>query len=240
MGKYDNTNRGAINLDSDIGVYMIENILNGKKYIGSSYRIKKRIYDHKYHLKRGTHVNNKLQKSWSKNGETNFVFKILEKIELLDFEYLLKLEQKYIDEINPEYNICKETKKGRYALHTEESKAKMSISQKKASLTRVVWNKGKKNVYSEEVINKIKNAVKNQVFKKGFKLTEEHKEKLSIAKKGKPSHFKGKKFSEEHKKALSNAKKGIKLKPRTKEHCQKLSEIKKLYWENKKKIKDAV
>ena len=51
-------------------------------------------------------------------------------------------------------------------------------------------------------------------------LTEEHKKNLSIANKGKPSHWKGKKLSEETKKKMSEAKKGRTF---TKEHREALS-----------------
>lgn len=46
--------------------------------------------------------------------------------------------------------------------------------------------------------------------KKGFKHSEETKLKISLAKKGKPSHWKGKKFSLEYRKKLSLAHKGQK------------------------------
>ena len=51
---------------------------------------------------------------------------------------------------------------------------------------------------------------------KGKQFSEEHKNKLSEAHKGKPSPNKGKHFSEEHKKKLSEAKKGKKFSEETK------------------------
>lgn len=36
------------------GIYVIENIVNGKKYIGQTINLKRRLYDHKRCLNKGT------------------------------------------------------------------------------------------------------------------------------------------------------------------------------------------
>ena len=67
--------------------------------------------------------------------------------------------------------------------------------------------KGKK--LSEETKNKISETLKGQpAWNKGKKLSEEHKKKLSEARKGKPSNMKGKHLSEEAKNKISESKKG--------------------------------
>lgn len=60
------------------GVYVITNIHNNKKYIGSSMNIKKRWANHKFHLRRNTSKNRHLQNAWNKYGENAFAFSILE------------------------------------------------------------------------------------------------------------------------------------------------------------------
>lgn len=61
------------------GIYCIENIINGKKYIGLSIDIYGRWIDHKNKLLNNNHRNPKLQNSFNKHGIENFKFYILEK-----------------------------------------------------------------------------------------------------------------------------------------------------------------
>lgn len=50
------------------GIYKIENILNGKVYIGSSSNIENRIAQHKQDLKRNRHHSFKLQNDFNEFG----------------------------------------------------------------------------------------------------------------------------------------------------------------------------
>lgn len=71
------------------GVYTIKNSVSGKIYVGSSARVSSRLSQHRWALKRGDHVNKKLQSSWDKHGEVAFLFSTLEECghgELLDRE----------------------------------------------------------------------------------------------------------------------------------------------------------
>jgi len=77
------------------GIYQIRNTTNGKKYIGSSCNIIKRRYEHKYQLKRGTHGNSHLQRSWDKYGADSFIFEMIEPV--TDKEALIQCEQRWLD-----------------------------------------------------------------------------------------------------------------------------------------------
>lgn len=93
------------------GVYKIQNKINNKIYIGSSYSISKRISEHKYNLSNNKHANKHLQSSWNKYGEENFVFSVVLYLEQYNQKVLQQEEQKWIDHYNCAnrdfgYNLC--------------------------------------------------------------------------------------------------------------------------------------
>ena len=61
-----------------IGIYKIENKINGKFYIGQSIDIKTRWYNHRKDLNGNRHYNEHLQNAWNKYGENQFIFSIIE------------------------------------------------------------------------------------------------------------------------------------------------------------------
>lgn len=105
------------------GVYRIINLMNNKCYIGSGVNLKRRKHEHFYHLKHNKHCNNILQNSVNKYGLNNFKFEVLV---TCPKEYLLKMEQWFIDNLKPEFNIRKNAENNlgvkRTAAHRENSK----------------------------------------------------------------------------------------------------------------------
>lgn len=79
---------------SMIGIYAIRNKVDNKRYVGSSNDLHKRHLNHWRNLKMGTHFNSLLQRSWSKHGETNFEFVVLEQCSL---DCLLEREKWWIE-----------------------------------------------------------------------------------------------------------------------------------------------
>lgn len=77
-----------------IGIYKIENKVNGKVYIGQSIDIEKRWKCHTSYLNSGIHHNKHLQSAWDKYGEENFEFKLVEEC---DAENLNQKEIYWID-----------------------------------------------------------------------------------------------------------------------------------------------
>nr|DAU04495.1 MAG TPA: intron associated endonuclease [Caudoviricetes sp.] len=61
-----------------VGIYKIENKVNGKVYIGQSIDIKIRWYNHRKELNGNRHHNEHLQNAWNKYGESQFIFNIIE------------------------------------------------------------------------------------------------------------------------------------------------------------------
>lgn len=117
-------------IDNWSGVYLIQNIINGKCYVGSSYNIRKRLFWHSNMLENNNHPNKKLQNSYNKHSKINFIF-----IPLLNCpkEYNHILEQWVMDksDYNCWYNIAKDCLKPNRGLKlTQEQKDKISDCNK--------------------------------------------------------------------------------------------------------------
>jgi group I intron endonuclease len=130
------------------GIYKIENLVNGKTYVGSTRnKICYRWYHHKKTLRKNIHRNIRLQRAWNKYGESNFKFERLEEISNPNRELLCQREHYFRTKLNSEYNISptdipgtltneqrkklsnslKERYKGGFS---EEHKKKLSVSHK--------------------------------------------------------------------------------------------------------------
>lgn len=155
-----------IHLPKTSGIYKIINTQNNKCYIGSSVNIRKRCREHIIRLKNKSHPNQYLQNSFNKHGEVNFIFELVE--DVLDINDLLIREGYFISSLNPQYNLAKLDLQGFKKL-SEETKRKIGIKSaekfiknpelkeilKDARNKKPVWNKGKKNIYSQETLEKM-------------------------------------------------------------------------------------
>ena len=108
------------------GIYKIENLVNGKIYIGQSKHIKQRWSEHKKELRKNRHTNNYLQRAWNKYGEENFSHIILEECaedELDDREiYYINLYHSFESDIG--YNLTNGG--GRNRVISESTRKKLS------------------------------------------------------------------------------------------------------------------
>ena len=80
-------------------IYKIQNIIDGKCYIGQTVDYNRRKATHINRLRRNTHDNPKLQNAWIKYGEQSFEFTVWE-FEIETLEQLNTLECEYIDKFN--------------------------------------------------------------------------------------------------------------------------------------------
>lgn len=123
------------------GIYLITNLItnliNGKKYVGSSILMQRRYkeYLNPFYIARNLlKGNSRLLNAFLKYVYSNFEFKILKTIEFKAFQSksekrveLLKLEQQYIDEFKPEYNINLKAGSNLGRHFSEEVRKKMSL-----------------------------------------------------------------------------------------------------------------
>lgn len=162
-------------MDIICGIYVIENKVNGKKYVGQSVNIllEWRV-NHKNPLLRDKHHNIHLQRAWNKYGESNFEHKI---IHVCSEEELTNLEIFYIKELNAHqtlggYNISwGGDAPMRNRKHSPEAKEKIRLSHPDISGENNPMF-GKK--HSEEWRNN------HRLFSLGRKHSEETKEKISL------------------------------------------------------------
>jgi len=215
------------------GIYEIRNMVNGHRYIGSSYDLHHRMLQHFWALKKNVHGCRHLQNAYNKYGKENIVFTPLFECGV---EYLEILEQEEIDIQKPEYNtrIIADTNRG--LTRSEEVKRKMSENH---------WNTSGKNnpnygkVMSEEQKKKI------SISRTGILHTPEAREKISNSNKGKKrspeacvnlsNGHRGQIVSEETKRKISASKSG---KPLPEETKRKMSDTWKLkiYTDEDRKI----
>ena len=132
-----------------ISIYQIRNLVNGRRYIGSSLWTQKRFNKHSALLNKGTHPNTHLQSAWQLYGSAAFAFEILEQFTQIPEIDLRRKEQEYIDRNSDGYNTALSTvapmtgrKQSAHAIsvtkermktfrHTEESKKKISESNRR-------------------------------------------------------------------------------------------------------------
>lgn len=124
-------NRTNKKKENVIGIYCIENIVNGKKYVGQSTNIRVRWISHRSSLNCNIHSNKHLQRAWNKYGKQSFKFYVLKecKEDELDIteQYYIKLFDTYKNGYNNDLGGCGI---GKFSL---EQRKKVSNRMKKLS-----------------------------------------------------------------------------------------------------------
>jgi len=115
------------------GVYVIEHIASGKKYVGSAAKSFSRRWDgHRSHLRKGTHHSKHLQAAWEKYGESEFIFRIVKRTTP---EEAIEIEQAFIDLYKSAdrkfgYNIAPIAGSSLGVKHSDAARANMSAAKK--------------------------------------------------------------------------------------------------------------
>lgn len=178
-----------------MGVYFILNTKNGKKYVGSSVDINRRLRGHINALRKGTHVNVHLRRAWDIDGEECFETGICEVVDSAD--KLIEREQFWIDTCG-DYNLAPAAGSTLGFKQSEEFKEKARV--------RMSGENNHMFGVKRPEIGELMRSVHS-----GTTLTEEHKRKMSLARKGVPNGP----MSDETKAKISDANRG---KVRTDEH----------------------
>lgn len=188
-------------MNNDTGIYAITSP-SGKFYIGSAVSFKTRWRGHLRLLRLGTHHSPLLQAAFLKYGESGLTFS---KIALCAITELLFLEQRYIDRLNPQYNVCKVVG-SRLGTKSPQSGEKISKALR-----------GRKR--SAEAIEKTAAAHRGRI---NGPLSQATREKLSKSLKGNRNNDGRPPASAETRAKLSAAGKG-KLRPKSEEHRAKIA-----------------
>ena len=156
-----------------IGIYMITNIANNKKYIGQSVNVKSRLSNHKWALRHNRHRNEHLQKSFNKYGEDCFAFDVVCECEEDELDELERYYISQYDCMNPHkgYNSDSGGNLNKHLSEYTIQKLKESHSGKNASMY------GKH--HTEETIAIMREKAV------GRRMSDEAKKKSSISHKGK-------------------------------------------------------
>lgn len=151
------------------GIYTITNLIDGKMYVGFAIVFNTRKNDHWDKLRKNKHKNIHLQRAWNKYGEENFVFEILEECEN---KFLTSQEHYWATILNTHnreygYNLRPTNPFGK-TIVPKEMRDKMSKLYKGRKLPKSthekLWESRRKSGWtmSQEQKNKIGNANKGK------------------------------------------------------------------------------
>jgi group I intron endonuclease len=179
-----------------VGIYLIQNKLNYKVYVGQSWNIHERLTEHKRLLNKNQHPNRHLQFAWNKYGSDAFVFSVL-----CDLTFISDLDESHGQKILDDAEILwidyfgGENSDSTYNIKSGGSCGKYSIEYRKR------LSEDRKGKFSGK---------NNSMF--GRHHTEESKAKMSENRKGKSAGANhplyGKHLSDEAKKKISDANRG--------------------------------
>ena len=88
-------------------IYVLENKVNGMKYIGQTKNLSRRKSSHIGKLNKDNHPNAKLQKDWIKYGKKSFAFNVIEYCDKSSADEKEMYYISFFDTVNNGYNISK-------------------------------------------------------------------------------------------------------------------------------------
>ncbi len=189
----------------DSGVYKIENLVNGKLYIGSSLTLRRRWLDHLRQLRAGRHNNPRLQAAYAKYGEKSFRFKVLRRVKVA--KGLVAAEQRWLDKLR-----CADAKVGYNIREIAESNLGLKYGPHSVAARRQISRAASASLKGHRVLKKTRKKISTALMGRigagftGYSHSADARARMSC------SHT-GKVLSEGHKKKMSESHKGKKYKP---------------------------
>lgn len=238
------------------GIYCILCTANGKRYVGQSRNVQRRLQDHLSNLRHGKHYNAHLQAAVQKYGIESFETFVLERCE----EGMLDIRERawisYYHCTNPEFGFNRESGGNAQKQISEETRARIGEARRKRQISdetraRVSKTMRQKWATPETRAKMLKNhhgrphtpearAKMSEALRQRY-ANPEARAKLSASRLGKKLTPEtrarisqaqlGKKLTPETRSRMSAAHRGMKASPETR---AKQSEALKLYWARKK------
>lgn len=179
-------------------VYCVLNTETGKRYVGSTTRIRNRKRQHLSDLRKHKHPSKLMQDDYDSFGEHSFVFFELEEVLTFSRDELHAAEQRWIDKYSPEYNTVMVIK-NYFPKFSDEARerarqAKIGRKQsqeekdKRAQSIREFWarpeNKGRKKISQQqrELLSKINTGENNPNWGKHRSEESKQKSRASLSK----------------------------------------------------------
>lgn len=232
------------------GLYVIQNKIDGMKYIGSTKRdIERRLTEHRNGLKRGQHRNRYLTAAWQKYGEDCFEFRPLREITFstnddIDEKLRIAEDEAFIEHncIAPNgYNLktaqreklsdetkrkMSESKKGEknYFYGKHHSEEALQKNREKNKLRRALMTNEQKEIERQKISEGVRKAKAEGRGNTGFSAE-------AIAKSLETKRKRG--LTEKELEARRAALKKIHSLPHSNEQKRKMSEARKAWWANK-------
>lgn len=149
------------------GIYCIENIENGKKYIGQSIDIPQRWNHHRSDLEKHKHPNVHLQRAWDKYGCDNFLFNIVEYCDTSDLNDRERYWIKYYNSLENGYNQTSGGDGGNTIINYSPEQLEL-YKKRKSEIHKIATPKGEDSVKAklsnedvEEIIQRMLNGEHN-------------------------------------------------------------------------------
>lgn len=165
---------------SSSGIYRIVHHVSGREYIGSAVNLRERATTHRNALLRGDHCSTYLQNAFKKHGHSEFTFELIELV--ADKTKLIEREQFYLDSRKPKFNICLVAGSKFGLKHDEETKRKISESNKGKKISIAHRQKLRKANLGKKLSEQTKQLISRKL-KKAMQSAETRR-RISIALKG--------------------------------------------------------
>lgn len=200
------------------GIYKIENTVDRKVYIGCALRLKDREKRHWAKLRIQKHKNIHLQRAYNLYGESAFTFEVLEEC---DIEYLYSMEHYWatvLDAHNPKcgYNIRPTNPYGT-PQHSKETIDKISAKIRGRKRTEEVKKGMRGWKHTQESKEKIAEAGKGRVFTQETKDKIAQKQREAAKRKGLLTEEEKKNKAKERSNQYSKSEKGKEVRRKSKE-----------------------